>query len=138
MLALDLVEPIAERIEKVLVGRDDGPIKVEFDHGLRAAQCLKLSLCIDAGFTTEHFIAPKLMLRLQRMRFQTIAAFMVSLGISRGQLCVRCATRHMKEVYESNYRGICPTEDTMAGFCQSDSRTETSRASFRRRGGHRA
>ncbi|WP_354065033.1 hypothetical protein [Bradyrhizobium sp. RT6a] len=84
MLALDFIEPIAEGVEKILVSRDDRPIKIEFDHGLRPADCLNLSLCIDTGFTTEHFIAPKLMARLQRVGLQAIAEFMISLGISRG------------------------------------------------------
>ncbi|MFL6808154.1 MAG: hypothetical protein ACJ8FD_04010 [Bradyrhizobium canariense] len=82
MLALDFIEPIAEGVEKILVSRDDRPVRIEFDQGLRPADCLNLSLCIDAGFTTEHFIAPKLMLRLQHVGSQAIAAFMVSPGIS--------------------------------------------------------
>ncbi|WP_247332400.1 hypothetical protein [Bradyrhizobium sp. 21] len=82
MLALDFIKPIAEGVEKILVGRDDRAVKLEFDHGLRAADCLNLSLCIEAGFTTEHFIAPKLMARLQPVGLRAIAAFPVSLGIS--------------------------------------------------------
>jgi hypothetical protein len=38
VLALDLLEAVAERIEKILIGRDDRPIHVEFDHGLRLVE----------------------------------------------------------------------------------------------------
>src|SRR3954447_23203591 len=96
MLALDLVEPIAERIEKILVGRDDRPIKVEFDHGLRAADCLNMSLCIDAGFTTEHFIAPKLMLRLRACASRRFQHSWSCSGLRTDQLLVRDVTLRMK------------------------------------------
>ena len=37
MLALDFAESVADRLEEVLVGADDGAVHVEFDHGLRFA-----------------------------------------------------------------------------------------------------
>ena len=43
MLALDLVEPVADRAEEILVGGDDGAVHVEFDHGLRFADRLDLA-----------------------------------------------------------------------------------------------
>jgi hypothetical protein len=36
VLAPDLVQPIAERVEEVLVRSDDGAVQCEFDHGKRA------------------------------------------------------------------------------------------------------
>ena len=44
MLALDLVERVAERVQEILVGGDDGAVEVELDHGLRLAECAA-SLC---------------------------------------------------------------------------------------------
>ena len=37
MPAADLVQRVADRLEEVLVGADDGAVHVEFDHGLRLA-----------------------------------------------------------------------------------------------------
>lgn len=43
-LALDLVEPVAERVEEVLVRRDDRSIKCEFDHRERPTDRSELSV----------------------------------------------------------------------------------------------
>ena len=37
VLPLDLLERIAERLEKILVGTENGAIERELDHGLRLA-----------------------------------------------------------------------------------------------------
>ena len=55
------------------------------------------------------------------MRFQTVSAFMVLLGTSYGPAVgPRRDPAHEAQVNESNYRSICPIEDTVAGFCQVD------------------
>jgi hypothetical protein len=43
VLALDLVEPVADRAEEIFVGGDDGAVHVEFDHGLRFADRFDLA-----------------------------------------------------------------------------------------------
>ena len=67
MLALDLVERVAHRVEKILVGGDDGAVELELDHRLRLADGVRLrerflQICIPlkiehvrlrAGFANE-------------------------------------------------------------------------------------
>lgn len=42
MLALDLGERVAAHLEQVVIGIEDGAVETEFDHGLRAIECLDL------------------------------------------------------------------------------------------------
>ncbi len=46
----DLVEPIAHGGEKILIGRDDGTIHLEFNYGERTMQCIQPSLRADGKF----------------------------------------------------------------------------------------
>ena len=46
MLALDLVQPVAERREEIVVGGDDRAVQVEFDDGLGLADGGDLALVI--------------------------------------------------------------------------------------------
>jgi len=43
MLARDFRQGVAHRLQKVLIGRYDGAIQLEFDHGLRSADRLDLT-----------------------------------------------------------------------------------------------
>jgi hypothetical protein len=58
VLALDLVEPIPEEVEKILVGGDDRAIHVEFDDGLRSAYRCELGLSVSIGLADEHQSSP--------------------------------------------------------------------------------
>ena len=49
MLALDFVETVTHRVEKVLVGGDDGAVHLELDHRLRPADRGRLRQCIARG-----------------------------------------------------------------------------------------
>ena len=46
MLALDLVQRVAQRIQEILVGGDDGAVEVEFDDGLGLADGVDLALVV--------------------------------------------------------------------------------------------
>ena len=45
-LPTDLVEPVADRVQEVLVGRDDRAVEIEFDDRLRLAECVDLGQCL--------------------------------------------------------------------------------------------
>jgi len=49
MLALDFVETVTHRVEKVLVGGDDRAVHLELDHRLRPADRGRLRQCIARG-----------------------------------------------------------------------------------------
>ena len=52
VLALHLREGVAQRVQEVVVGRDDRPVEVELDHCLRLANGLDLTLEIR-GFAAS-------------------------------------------------------------------------------------
>jgi len=55
VLALDLVERIAHRLQEISVGGDDRAIHVEFDNGLRLVQRSKLRVGITGEKRQSHF-----------------------------------------------------------------------------------
>ena len=63
MLAFDFGEGVPQRIQKVVVGRDDGAVQFEFDHGLGLVNGVNPALQVhflnlhgrDVGGELDHF-----------------------------------------------------------------------------------
>ena len=53
VLAFDLVEPIADSVQEILVGREDGAVEIEFDDRLRLAECNDLSQSLPSRRTAS-------------------------------------------------------------------------------------
>ncbi|WP_431206648.1 hypothetical protein ACQ86E_19190 [Bradyrhizobium betae] len=73
VLAPDFLDRIAERIEKILVGRDDRSVGVELDHGLRAADRIDLGLRVATGLAAKHVVVSRRSMDIETPGRQAVA-----------------------------------------------------------------